>query len=65
MKGKMWHVIKTIYNSLEQFFLGDEKSSTFSVEQGVAKGYRLSPILFSVFIIDKTEIELIYMYIAD
>ena len=30
--------------------LGGEKSATFSVEQGVAQGCSLSPILFSVFI---------------
>ena len=32
--------------------LDREKSSVFSVEQGVAQGCSLSPILFSVFIND-------------
>ena len=33
-------------------FLEGEKSDTFSLEQGVAQGCSLSPILFSVFIND-------------
>ena len=32
--------------------LGGEKSDTFSLEQGVAQGCSLSPILFSVFVND-------------
>ena len=56
MKGKMWHVIKTMYNSSRSaVLLEGEKSSTFSVEQGVAQGCSLSPILFSVFISDLLE----------
>ena len=53
MKGKMWRVIKTMtmYTSSKSVVLLEgEKSSTFSVEQGVAQGCSLSPILFSVFI---------------
>ena len=53
VKGKMWRVIKTMYNSSRSaVLLEGEKSSTFSVEQGVAQGCSLSPILFSVFISD-------------
>ena len=53
MKGKMRHVIKTMYNSSRSaVLLEGEKSSTFSVEQGVAQGCSLFPILFSVFISD-------------
>ena len=53
VKGKMWHVIKTMYNSSRSLLLLEgEKSSTFRVEQGVAQGCSLSPILFSVFISD-------------
>ena len=38
VKGKMWRVIKTMYNSSRSAVLLDgEKSSTFSVEQGVAQ----------------------------
>ena len=55
VKGKMWRVIKTMYNSSRSaVLLEGEKSSTFSVEQGVA-GCSLSPILFSVFISDLLE----------
>ena len=47
MKGKMWRVIKTMYNSSRSaVLLEGEKSSTFRVEQGVAQGCSLSPILF-------------------
>ena len=36
VKGKMWRVIKTMYNSSRSaVHLACEKSSTFSVEQGV------------------------------
>ena len=42
-----------MYNSSRSAVLLEcEKSSTFSVEQGVAQGCSLSPILFSVFISD-------------
>ena len=52
----MWRVIKAMYNSSRSaVLLEGEKSSTFSVEQGVAQGCRLSPILFSVFISDLLE----------
>ena len=44
VKGKMWCVIKIMSNSLRSaVLLEGEKSSTFSVEQGVAQGYSLSP----------------------
>ena len=55
VKGKMWRVIKitSMYNSSRNaVLLEGEKSSTFRVEQGVAQGCSLSPILFSVFISD-------------
>ena len=56
VKGKMWRVIKTMSNSSRSaVLLEGEKSSTFSVEQGVAQGCSLSPILFSVFISDLLE----------
>ena len=56
MKGKMWRVIKTMYNSSRSaVLLEGEKSSIFSVEQGVVQGCSLSPILFSVFISDLLE----------
>ena len=55
MKGKMWRVIQTLYNSSGSALLEGEKFSTFSVEQGAAQGCSLSLILFLVFIIDLLE----------
>ena len=53
VKGRMWRVIKKIYEaSRSTVLLEGEKSAMFSVEQGVAQGFSLSPILFSVFIND-------------
>ena len=49
----MWRVIKRMYEASRSAVLLDgEKSASFSVEQGVAQGCSLSPILFSVFIND-------------
>ena len=49
----MWRVIKKMYEvSRGAVLLEGEKSTTFSLEQGVAQGCSLSPILFSVFIDD-------------
>ena len=53
VKGRMWRVIKKMYEvSRGAVLLEGEKSTTFSLEQGVAQGCSLSPILFSVFIDD-------------
>ena len=53
VQGRMWRVIKKMYmSSRSAVLLEGEKSDSFNVEQGVAQGYSLSPILFSVFIID-------------
>ena len=47
----MWRVIKEMYESSRSAVLLDgEKSEVSNVEQGVAQGCSLSPILFSVFI---------------
>lgn len=47
----MWRVIKNMYEaSRSTILLEGEKSAAFRVEQGVARGCSLSPILFSVFI---------------
>ena len=52
-KGRMWRVFKKIYAvSRSAVLLEGEKSASFSVDQGVAQGCSLSPILFSVFIND-------------
>ena len=52
----MWRFIKRMYEASRSAVLLDgEKSTSFSVEQGVAQGCSLSPILFSVFINDLLE----------
>ena len=49
----MWRVIKKMYESSKSaVLLEGEKSDTFIIEQGVAQGCSLSPILFSVFVND-------------
>jgi hypothetical protein len=49
--GKMWRVMKRMYESSKSAVLLDRKrSETIDLEQGVAQGWSLSPILFSVFI---------------
>ena len=49
----MWHVIMKMYEaSRSAVLLEGKKSTTFSLEQGVAQGCSLSPIIFSVFIDD-------------
>ena len=51
VKGRMWCVIKKMYEFSKSVVLLDgEKSDTFKIEQGMAQGFNLSPILFSVFI---------------
>ena len=49
VRGKMWRVIKRIYEASRSAVLLDGKRSA-SLPQGVAQGCSLSPILFSVFI---------------
>ena len=43
VKGKMWHVVKSMYEASRSAVLLDKEKS--SVEQGVAQGCSLSPIL--------------------
>ena len=52
VRGKMWRVIKRMYEySKSAVLLDGERLEAFGVEQGVAQGCSLSPIiLFSVFI---------------
>ena len=51
VRGKMWRVIKETYRvSRSAVLLDGECSEAFDVQQGVAQGCSLSPILFSVFI---------------
>ena len=47
VKGRMWHVIKNMYEvSRSAILLEGEKSAAFRLEQGVAQGSSLSPILY-------------------
>ena len=49
MKGKMYRVIKTMYTSSRSaVLLEGEKSSTFSVEQGVVAQGCISNLVFSL-----------------
>ena len=43
VKGRMWRVIKKMYEASRR----GEKSAMFNVEQGVAQGCSLSPIYYS------------------
>ena len=53
VKGRMWRVIKKMYEPFKSaVLLEGVKSDTFKIEQGMAQGCSLSPILFSVFIND-------------
>ena len=53
VKGRMWRVIKKMYmSSRSEVLLEGEKSDSFNVDQGIAQGCSLSPILFSVFMND-------------
>ena len=51
VRGKMWRVIKSMYESSKSAVLLDgERSEVFDVELRVAQGWSLSPILFFVLI---------------
>ena len=51
MKGRIWQVIKKMNKSSRSaVLLEGEQSAAFSIEQGVAEGCSLYPVLFSVFI---------------
>ena len=53
VRGKVWRIIKQMYEfSRSVVLLEGEKFEAFSLEQGVAQGCSLSPILFSVFVND-------------
>ena len=48
VRGKLWRVIRMYDISRSAVLLEGEKSASFSVEQGVAQGCSLSPILFYI-----------------
>ena len=50
VEGRMWRVIKKMYESSKSVVLLEgEISDTFKIEQGVAQGCSLSPhIIFSI-----------------
>ena len=55
---RMWSVIKKMYESSKSMVLLEgEKFDTFKIEQGVAHGCSLPPILFAVFINDLLKVE--------
>jgi hypothetical protein len=50
-RGKMWRVLKKMYESVESSVLvGEERSEFFSIDVGLRQGCILSPILFLLFI---------------
>ena len=51
IKGKLWRVIRNIYNVNQScVYLDGIKSEYFDIAQGVAQGCTLSPTLFLIFV---------------
>ena len=51
IQGKLWHVIRNIYNVNQScVYLYGIKSEYFGITQGVAQGFTLSPTLFLIFV---------------
>ena len=53
IRGKMWRILKNIYNQVESsVLLGQGLSDFFTIEVGLRQGCLLSPILFDLFLND-------------
>ena len=51
IQGKLWHVIRNIYNVNKScVYLDGSKSECFGITQGVAQGFTLSPTLSLIFV---------------
>ena len=51
IQGKLWRVIRNIYNVNQSFIYFDGiKSEYFDITQGVAQGCTLSPTLILIFV---------------
>ena len=56
IKGKMWRVLKNIYENVQSSVLvNDYQTEFFNIEVGLRQGCVLSPILFSIFINELAE----------
>ena len=67
IKGKAWRVIKNLYKNIQaQVIVGDAKTKSVRMRQGVRQGCPLSPILFNFFVnelakmLEKTEVGVKY-----
>ena len=57
IRGKMWRVLKNIYNKVESsVLLGDNRTEFFEIEVGLRQGCILSPLLFNIFINDLKDV---------
>src|ERR1044071_820008 len=51
MRGKMWRVLKNVYESVESsVIVNDHRTRFFKVDVGLRQGCLMSPILFALYI---------------
>ncbi len=56
VRGRMWRVIRNMYDITQSaVLLEGEISEPFNIGQGVAQGCSMSPILFSIQLLDEVE----------